>query len=102
MAASSAPQLGDTVSEMLTREELDEDSSVTLLVGLSNAYEGGVEPLREVVRNAGGEIVRDFGFDIYRVSVPKSSVGRIAEQTMLEYVECPDEEGEGGPRPMGN
>lgn len=102
MAASSAPQLGDTVSEMLTREEVDGESSVTLLVGLSEAHEGGVEPLREVVRSAGGEVVRDLGFDIYRISVPKSSLGRLAEQTMLEYVECPDEEGEGGPQPMGN
>ncbi len=100
MAASSAPQLGDTVSEMLTREYVDEGSSVTLLVGLSNAHEGGVEPLREVVRNAGGEIVRDLGFDIYRVSVPKSSVGRLAEQTMLEYVECPDEERGDASRPV--
>lgn len=102
MAASGAPQLGDTVSRMRTQRESDEETTVTLLVGLSEAHEGDVEPLREVVRGAGGEVVRDLGFDIYRVSVPKSSVAQLAEQTMLEYIECPDTEGAGGPVPMGN
>ena len=100
MAASSTPLLGETVSEMLTRERVDEESSVTLLVGLSEAHEGGVEPLREVVRGAGGELVRNLGFDIYRISVPESSLGQVAEQPILEYVECPDEKGADAPRPV--
>lgn len=102
MEASGAPRLGDTVDEMLTREGVGDEGSVTLLVGLDERHEGDVETLREILRSADGEIVRDLGFDIYRISVPQSSLDHVVGQTVLEYVECPDEEGNGAPQPMGN
>jgi hypothetical protein len=101
MSEATTPQLDDEVRGMLATASTGGDTTVELLVGLRREdADASRTRLRESVQKIGGEITQSVGFDIYRVSIPQSSLDNFVQNPTLEYVESPDEDG--GPEPMGN
>jgi len=96
----SRPETDERVETLLRTPDAASGDTVAVLVGVDESAENGGPALRELVDRVGGEVLKDHGFGVYKLSVPVTALDAFTDASYLEYVEIPDPDG--SPVLMGN